>query len=133
MVLVSMSAVLTSAAVVQETEDKTTPQQSLNAAIQEGIKLLEAKDYEKFLKRLVKPDDLEKIVKNAGSLDKFVASFGQEKAADVLAALKQIKDTTPTFDTAGKQAKFSLKNPPQLHMKTMTFTRVKNRWCIENH
>jgi hypothetical protein len=114
-------------------EAKTTPEDSVKAAIQDGIKLLEAKDYAAFLKKFVKPSDMESILKHEKSFDQFVKMFGRDKADDILKVLNQIKDTKPTFNKENTQAVFPVKDIPGVSQKEITFTKVEDRWCIENH
>ena len=109
-------------------DSKTDPREKLETAIPEGIRLLEAKDYATFLKTFVAPDDFKRITAEA-SLDEFVKKFSERKAADLLQALKSIKDAKPTLDPAGKKASYDLTERIGGH-RTLTFVKVDKHWYI---
>jgi hypothetical protein len=129
--LMVSAAIFATAAVTRATEDKSKTK-TVQATIEKGIKLLEAKEYASFLKQFVKPEDMDRILKEAKSLDKFAEKFGQDSAADLLKVFKHIKDAPPLLSSDGKQAKYML-NVPGIHQKEITFTKVDNRWCVEDH
>jgi hypothetical protein len=127
----SLAVISATAVAVNAAEDNTKAQASVKKAVEEGIKLLEAKDYATFLKKFVKPDDLDKILKQMPSFEKFAEMYGKNKADDMLRIFKHIKDATPTFGDDGKQATYSFEFPG-ISKKAITFKKVEDRWCVEN-
>lgn len=111
-------------------EDKPDPREQLATAITEGIRLLEAKDYERFLQDFVPPEDFKRITQKR-PLVEFAAGFGQEKATQLLEVLKEIKDAKPMLDEAGNKATFAI-NEEIAGKKTVTFRKVEKYWYIQN-
>lgn len=109
---------------------KTDPRKKLETAIPEAIRLLEAKEYETFLKKFVAPDDFKKITKET-TLEEIAKQFEKDKAAALLQVLKSVKDKKPTFDSEGKKATFKheVKDAPK---DSITFVKVDNLWYIQN-
>jgi hypothetical protein len=103
---------------------KADPREKLETAIPEGIRLLEAKEYAKFLKNFVSPDVLKKLTEKQ-TLEEFAKEFGEEKAARLLKALQTIKDAKPELDADGKKATYKLKERP------LIFVKIDKYWYIE--
>ena len=68
-------------------EDKADSREKLETIIPLGVKQLESKDYAKFLKTFVAPEDYELITKNV-AIDEFAKKFGEERSAPLLKILK---------------------------------------------
>ena len=112
------------------TQVKADPREKLETAIPEAIRLLEAKEYETFLKTFVVPDDFQKITKKMW-LNEFATQFGKDKAADLLQVLKSVKGKKPTLDSKEKKATFKhkVKGVPK---DSISFVKVENFWYIQN-
>jgi hypothetical protein len=104
--------------------------EQLPTAIGEAIRLLEAKDYEGFLKEFMRPDDLKKMTERVG-LAKFATQIKGEKADILLRVFKSIKDLQPTFESDGKVASFpvTVAGAPRNVIK---FTKIGKYWYLEN-
>ncbi|HMO36504.1 MAG TPA: hypothetical protein PKA06_10720, partial [Gemmatales bacterium] len=70
-------------------DESNTWQEKLETAITEGIKLLEGKEYVKFLKAFVEPPELEELSKG-GSIEEFAEKFAVSKGPQLLSVLKNI-------------------------------------------
>ena len=107
-----------------------TANASMETAIPNGIKLLEAKDYKGFLKAFVPPDVYPKIIAEKGE-DAFAAHFGESKAGKLLSVLKAIKDAKPAMKDDGNTAVYEL--PEEIAgKKNIQFTQVNGAWYIRN-
>lgn len=113
-------------------EDKADPREKLETIIPLGIKQLEAKDYAKFLKTFVLPEDYEQITKNV-SAEEFAKKFGEDNAAKLLKILKAIKDAKPTLDKDGSEATYDIKKEDQVNGKaTIVFVKKDKFWYVRN-
>jgi hypothetical protein len=113
-----------------EAATEVAPNASLDTAIPNGIKLLEAKDYKSFLKAFVPPDVHAKMTAEKGE-DAFVARFADGKAEKLLSVLKAIKDKKPTMTDQGKVAVYDLAEEIA-GKKTIQFIQIGNAWYIKN-
>jgi len=103
---------------------------TVESAVANGIKLLEAKDYKTFLKTYVPPEVYPKIIADKGE-DAFVAMFAGDKATKLLAVLKSIKDAKPTMKDDGKTAVYDLAEEIA-DKKNIQFVQVNGAWYIRN-
>lgn len=103
---------------------------SLETAIPEGIRLLEAKEYATFLKNFVEPEHF-KLLTQSVPLEKFAQKFGEGKAELMLEVLRSIRGTNPTMDASGTLATYTLKEPPKVR-PTIVWVKVEDRWYIRN-
>jgi hypothetical protein len=108
----------------------TDPLETLETAIPEGIRLLEAKEYKVFVESFVIPSELKKIAAGT-SLEEFAKTFGERKATRLLEVLQEIKDADPTLDETGTKATFALKEE-EVGKESITFIKVEKRWYIQN-
>jgi hypothetical protein len=111
-------------------DDEPEKREQLETAIPEGIRLLEAKEYELFLQSFVSPDEL-KDVTGGTSLAEFAKKFGERKAPRLLEVLKEIKDVKPVLDEAKAEATFAFKKEIG-GKKSITFQKVDKYWYIKN-
>lgn len=106
---------------------KPDPQEKLETAIPEGIRLLEAKEDAKFLKTFMAPEDFKK--NNPKKLDEFVKYFSEKEAVSVLKMLKAVRYVNPTFGNEGKLATYPLKEPID-NQNSISFKKVDKRWYL---
>jgi hypothetical protein len=113
-------------------ENKADPQEKLETAIPYGIRLLEEKEYAKFLQKFVEPEQFKKITANT-PLDEFAKGFAERKAPVLLKVLKAVKDLKPTLDDEGKVATYEIKDKDQTEGRTsITFQKTEKLWYIKN-
>jgi hypothetical protein len=105
-------------------------QEKLETAIPEGIKLLEAKEYVKFLKAFVEPAHLQKLSEQ-GSVEDFAENFGKTKGPQLLKVMQNIKGRTPTLEEEGTKATFEV-SVEGVTKKTITFRKHGKTWHITN-
>ena len=111
-------------------EKKADPRESLETAIPEAIRLLEAKDYRSLLKAFVAPEDLKKFSERGGFED-FVTKFSSRKAPSLLATLNSIKGIKPTLKDEDRTAVFEFKEPIQ-GKTSITFVKIDKYWYLQN-
>jgi hypothetical protein len=111
--------------------ESAKPSENLDTAIPHGITLLEGSKHKEFLETFVPPEQFKKMTETKG-VEEFVAAFGKEKAARLLAVLKAIKGAKPTMEDDGKKATFDIPGDAGGVKKTITFLRIENRWYIGN-
>jgi hypothetical protein len=104
--------------------------QDLTRLVPELVRLLEAKDYVAVLETAVPPDALKKATENR-PLKEFAAEFGEKKAANLLTALKAIKDVKPQMDADGNTATFAVPDSPKSRPQII-FKRIEKNWYIKN-
>jgi hypothetical protein len=111
-------------------DDHPERREQLATAIPEGIRLLEAKEFESFLKSFVPPEDLKRITEET-SLAEFAKTFGQRKAPRLLEVLTEIKDEKPVFGKNETEATYTLKKEIG-GKKSLTFVMIDKYWYIRN-
>jgi hypothetical protein len=108
--------------------------EQLPTAIAHGIRLLETKQYARFLQEFVSPLEMKRVLgSEAGTAidPETIANFAEKKAATLLQALRDAEKTTPAFEDNGQTAVYALKTPIG-GRSTMAFTRVGKYWYIRN-
>ncbi len=111
-------------------EDKPDPRESLDTAVPEAVRLLEAKDYEGLLKTFVAPKELEQIVEK-GDLKDLAKSFGGNKAERLLKVLQAAKGLMPTYNDDQTLATYKL--PEKIESKgEIRFQKIEKLWYIKN-
>ena len=128
--ILTVLAIVAGFAALGAAEEKADPREKLETAIPEAIRLLEAKEYENFLKAFVAPDDMKKIAQE-GPLVDFAKRFGEAKAADLLLILKSIKGKKPALDAEEKKATFKLE-VKSAAKDEISFVKVEKFWYIQN-
>jgi hypothetical protein len=110
---------------------EATPREHIDTAVVEGIRLLEAEDYEGFVSAFVKPDDLLIVAPTPDALAAHAKDFGANRAASWLDALRDIRGRTPVLDAAETSATFVLARPLAFK-QTLTFVKIGKYWYIGN-
>ena len=106
------------------------PREKLGTAILEAIRLLEAKEYQTFLKSFAEPKDLETFT-NGRPLEEFANRFGESKAQRLLGVLKTIVAQTPILEADGTKAVYQWTEPIE-GKSSITFVKVDKYWYILN-
>jgi hypothetical protein len=118
--------------VVSAGADAASPQESLDTAIPDAIKLLEGKQYIEFVKRYGPPREAKFVSSlNLDGQAEFIAQFGKGKGPKLLTALRDIKGTKPTLSDDGKKATFKLKTKVG-DKESMTWNKDGKNWRIAN-
>ena len=79
-------------------------------AIAEAIRLLEAKEYARFLETFSRPGDLTEMLATR-KMDDLVAEFASERSPDILAALKAASGMQPTVSQDGLRVDYRFEKP----------------------
>lgn len=116
----------------QSKSDQASPQSKLETAIAEAVRLLEAKEYKKFLESFVAPEDLKRITEQV-PLEVLAEQFGRERAGHVLKVLRSIEKAKPQIDPNSREASFTIEQGLQLPgREKMVFIQVGGLWYIRN-
>ncbi|MGF1580245.1 MAG: hypothetical protein ACFCD0_12855 [Gemmataceae bacterium] len=131
-VRINAAIVFTLLAFVVPASGQTDPKvfQKLETAIPEGIRMLEAKKYEPFLKNFVPPELYKKITSKI-TPQKFSQEFAKRNAPRLLQVLKEIKGKTPTYSNEGMRATYEL-TAPIAGKKSISFNKINNHWYVKN-
>lgn len=113
---------------IRAEEPKADPQASLESALPELIRLLEAKEYTQLLKTWLAPDDLARLEKEPG-LDVVAKGLGGEKADRLHKVLKEAKKMQPRLSEGGELATYVF---PNMEFPDLRFQKVGKRWYIKN-
>lgn len=111
------------------TTSQAEPAAALNKDILDGIKLLENKEYEKFLKRYPLPEEFEKILQEV-TFEQLTAAFAGENAEQLLKALKICSTIAPAFNEDKTEARFKVNLEGA--GEYLVFKRVNNIWYVRN-
>ena len=115
------------AGIIRKTID---PRTGLRTTISEVIHLLEKKDHAALLKRVVPPEQLQRILKKQ-TFEQLVEGFSTNNAARLLAVLRSIKDVGPKLDSTGRVATFTLVKPMG-GKKAIVLKKIGRFWFISN-
>lgn len=119
-------------ALAQSKSNQASPQSKLETAIAEAVRLLEAKEYKKFLESFVAPEDLKRITEQV-PLEVFAERFGRERAGHLLKVLRSIEKAKPQIDPNSREASFTIEQGLQLPgREKMVFIQVGGLWYIRN-
>jgi hypothetical protein len=110
--------------------DQADPQEKLETAIPEMIRLLEAKEHKQLIERFADPMKIAEISKRVG-LEKIVEQFAAEKASVLLNVLKEVQKIKPTMNADGTEANYTFEKPID-GKRDFTMMQVDKRWYIKN-
>jgi len=110
---------------------KPSPREKPDTAIAEGIRLLEAKQYEAFLTAFVPPQEQTRLGTTPEEKKAFAEEFGATKVTRLLNALKEAVVATPTFNADKTTATFPLKTPV-ISSTSLTLIKIGSYWYIAN-
>lgn len=125
-----MGAVARAPLCFADDDAKAHLREKVPTAIAEAIRMLEAKEYEDFLKEFVSPKDLKTITEKI-PVSTLATQFKGAKADTLLRTLKSIKDRQPTLEEGGSIAAFpvTVAGAPRSSIK---FIKVGKYWYIQN-
>jgi hypothetical protein len=130
-VLLCASLLLSQAATPAKPSD---PREQVATAVAHGVRLLEAKEYARFLQEFVSPLEIKKLLGSepGAAIDpKVAANFAEDKAEKLLQGLRDAQKATPAFEDDGRTAIYPLRTPIG-GRATMVFTKVGKYWYIRN-
>ena len=99
-------------------------------ALDEGIKMLEAKRCRQFVERFVHPLERERVFGTEG-IDKLVERFERDDAPKVLALLKAARAVTPVVLNEGKTVRFN-RIKANNNVEDIAFTLHEGVWYIRD-
>lgn len=111
-------------------DDAPNPQEKLETAVPEAIRMLKAREYVPFLQAFIPPDDLKKLTA-AGSFDAIAAQFGEKKAPRLLKALEGIATAKLTVDEEKQIATYTFPEPID-GKGGIRFQKVGKLWYLMN-
>jgi hypothetical protein len=105
------------------------PTRQVAAAVQNAIKLLEAKQYLEFVKTCMRPNEVDELVTKYGSIEKLAAELGANpRMADLLKALQAATNLEPSFNAEGTIATFGF-DPPVGRDRSLSLQKISDR-CV---
>jgi hypothetical protein len=134
-ILVALAIILLAIRAVNADDKSANPQEQLETAIPEAIRLLKAKEYKTFCETFSAPDDLKKAKSSPYiSYDELLKDFENQKAANVLLALERAKDIKPELSNDGTSAKYVLSDEKFSgpRSRELNFIKVDNLWYIKD-
>jgi hypothetical protein len=111
-------------------DTKPSPRENVGTAVAEGVRLLETKAYEEFLKTFVAPEDLKKL-SDKMTVKEYSEKFAEKKAPMLLQVLKSIQDSKPVMSDDGREATFELKKELGAQKDSIVFLKIDKYWYIE--
>lgn len=104
---------------------------SLKTAVAQAIAMLEAKEYVPFIRRYVRPADMDALLKDCQTVEQCAAAFAEEKAGRLLGVLKKIKGRKPKMNKQEHTATFAI--PGATGGKSqIIWEQVAGVWYIRN-
>jgi len=111
---------------------QTDPRSQVTAAVRDAIRLLEANQHLDFIKKYMRPSELERQVAKFGSLENVAAEFvKQQRAPLMLKALQAALELEPAFDSDGTRARYTLPAPIGGE-SALTLQKIGDRWYIRD-
>lgn len=111
---------------------QTDPRSQVTAAIRDAIRLLEANQHLEFVKRYMRPSELERQVAKFGSPENVAAEFvKQQRAPLMLKALQAALKLEPAFDADGTRARYAF-SAPIGGESALTLQKIGDRWYIRD-
>ena len=106
------------------------PQADLATAIPHALALIQADEFENFIRHYAVPDELQKILKQK-TLEELVRSFAKDHAARIALLLEEIQDKQPKLSSDGNVAEYPihLKN---FSRKQLVFEKINGLWYLRN-
>jgi hypothetical protein len=102
----------------------------VQTAIQEAIRLLEAKQHLEFVKTFMRPNEVERLVAKFGTVDNLAAEFGKdERAGTLLKALQTASKLEPMFNSTNTSARFTFETPIGRE-RGLLLQKIGDRWYI---
>jgi len=110
------------------------PREQVVTAVAHGVRLLEAKEYGRFLQEFVSPLEFKQLfhAEPGTPIDpKIAANFAEDRAPQLLQALRDAQNATPVFEDDGRTAVYPLRTPIG-GRSAMAFIKVGKYWYIKN-
>jgi hypothetical protein len=118
----------TAAAFAQQTDAR----RQVATAIQESIRLLEAKQHLEFVKTFLRPSELEELVAKFGSVEKVAAELGKDdRIGTMLKRLHAASKLEPTFNADGTIARYTF-DAPIGREKGLSLQKIGDRWYLRD-
>ena len=111
---------------------QTDPRSQVTAVVRDAIWLLETNQHSDFIKKYMRPSELERQVAKFGSLENVAAEFvKQQRAPQMLKALQAALKLEPTVDSDGTRARYSFPAPLGGE-SALTLQKIGDRWYIRD-
>ena len=111
---------------------QTDSRSQITAVVRDAIRLLEANQHLDFIKKYMRPSELERQVAKFGSPENVAAEFvKQQRAPLMLKALQAALKLEPAFDSDGTRARYTFPAPIGGE-STLTLQKIGDRWYIRD-
>ncbi|HMP02115.1 MAG TPA: hypothetical protein PKD86_04820 [Gemmatales bacterium] len=114
-------------------QDKEAWRENIDTAIEEGIRLLEAKEYVTFVKSFISPKELEQV-KQEMSWEELASRFERDgNAATLLKVFKAIKGQKPEqTEDDGRKMRFAVPKELKAPRSDIVFVKIGKYWYLSN-
>lgn len=130
MLVTTLASLLTITAAAQDA--KPDPRENLDTAVKEAIRLMEAKEYETFIKQFLHPEDLKRLTDSGTSVEEMAKRFAMKKAERNLEVLKELQEKKPQHSDDGRQAFVESEKFKRMPNSKIRFQKVGKLWYIRN-
>jgi hypothetical protein len=112
---------------------KPSPRENVETTVVEGLRLLESKDYRRFLQEYFPPEWVKAKMAEPGGLNAWVDVFVAHSLGNVLQHLKQASTIKPIYDEAKTTAIFTLtiQDGNESFVKNYRMVKIGRYWYIE--
>ena len=112
---------------------QTDAKRQVGAAIQEAIRLLEAKKHLEFVKTFMRPNELDELITKFGTVEKLATEFGKddERSGNLLKALHAAAKLEPTFNADGTIARYAFEAPVGRE-RSLSLQKIGDRWYLRD-
>ncbi|HJZ93970.1 MAG TPA: hypothetical protein VKE40_24055 [Gemmataceae bacterium] len=111
-------------------DDKKDPRRTPEGALAEARRLLEAKEYEQFLRAFLPPDEAAVELATPEKAKTFLKKWVAEMAEEVLLDLQAVKEVRPVVEADGTRARFEGKGKGGEKV-TVRFKKAGDFWYLQ--
>jgi hypothetical protein len=111
---------------------QTDASQQVRATLQRGVRLLEAKDYAAFVKELLRPSELDRLMAKFKTIESVAAEIARrDETAPLLERLRAAVTLEPTYRRDGTIASFTF-DPPIGRERGLSLEKIGERWYLRD-
>lgn len=109
------------------------PKDELGQTIETGISLLEAQQYEQFIRLMIPADKLSEFEKEGLTVSIMVEGYRTVQGESALHSLRLITDQTPEYNDDRSLATFTIpKDLDSTEMTPVSFMKIDGKWYTKN-
>ena len=117
---------------LQASAQQPDAKRQVATALQDAIRLLEAKQHLEFIKTFMRPSEVEELVAKFGSAENVAAELGKgDRIGTMLKRLHAASKLEPTFNTDGTIARYTF-DAPIGREKGLSLQKIGERWYLRD-